>query len=129
MRPLWISPCSAPRDLSHNFAQQCVGIGKKRFSSPKSNPRLEDDTDKNGIASVAYRGGWKLGDEADVSTMLPWRGPSSTSKYSTNRILSAAMTPAWPPAVVPLAHGVVELYRPGLSNQNLDEELPTATAS
>uniref|UniRef100_A0A8C9DMZ2 Eukaryotic translation initiation factor 3 subunit D n=1 Tax=Prolemur simus TaxID=1328070 RepID=A0A8C9DMZ2_PROSS len=41
--------------------------GKERYNFPNPNPFVEDDMDKNEIASVAYRyRRWKLGDDIDL---------------------------------------------------------------
>ncbi|XP_028339844.1 eukaryotic translation initiation factor 3 subunit D isoform X3 [Physeter macrocephalus] len=42
-------------------------VGKERYNFPNPNPFVEDDMDKNEIASVAYRyRRWKLGDDIDL---------------------------------------------------------------
>ncbi|CAJ0932778.1 unnamed protein product [Ranitomeya imitator] len=42
-------------------------VGKERYKFPNSNPFMEDDVDKNEVASVAYRyRRWKLGDDIDL---------------------------------------------------------------
>ncbi|KAJ1062252.1 hypothetical protein K5549_012733 [Capra hircus] len=53
--------------INHNFSQQCLRMGKERYNFPNPNPFVEDDMDKNEIASVAYRyRRWKLGDDIDL---------------------------------------------------------------
>uniref|UniRef100_M3YMD0 Eukaryotic translation initiation factor 3 subunit D n=1 Tax=Mustela putorius furo TaxID=9669 RepID=M3YMD0_MUSPF len=53
--------------INHNFSQQCLRMGKERYNFPNPNPFVEDDMDKNEVASVAYRyRRWKLGDDIDL---------------------------------------------------------------
>lgn len=53
--------------INHNFSQQCLRMGRERYNFPNPNPFVEDDMDKNEIASVAYRyRRWKLGDDIDL---------------------------------------------------------------
>ncbi|KAG8138193.1 hypothetical protein E2320_004121 [Naja naja] len=53
--------------INHNFSQQCLRMGKEKFTFPNPNPFVEDDMDKNEVASVAYRyRRWKLGDDIDL---------------------------------------------------------------
>uniref|UniRef100_A0A8C9AL89 Eukaryotic translation initiation factor 3 subunit D n=1 Tax=Prolemur simus TaxID=1328070 RepID=A0A8C9AL89_PROSS len=50
-----------------NLLTQCLRMGKERYNFPNPNPFVEDDMDKNEIASVAYRyRRWKLGDDVDL---------------------------------------------------------------
>uniref|UniRef100_A0A8B9UWY8 Eukaryotic translation initiation factor 3 subunit D n=1 Tax=Anas zonorhyncha TaxID=75864 RepID=A0A8B9UWY8_9AVES len=41
--------------INHNFSQQCLRMGKEKYKFPNPNPFVEDDMDKNEVASVAYR--------------------------------------------------------------------------
>ncbi|XP_010710560.1 eukaryotic translation initiation factor 3 subunit D [Meleagris gallopavo] len=53
--------------INHNFSQQCLRMGKEKYKFPNPNPFVEDDMDKNEVASVAYRyRRWKLGDDIDL---------------------------------------------------------------
>nr|XP_020643284.1 eukaryotic translation initiation factor 3 subunit D [Pogona vitticeps] len=53
--------------INHNFSQQCLRMGKEKYTFPNPNPFVEDDMDKNEVASVAYRyRRWKLGDDIDL---------------------------------------------------------------
>lgn len=57
--------CSLPRDASVCWQ------GKERYNFPNPNPFVEDDMDKNEVASVAYRYvshlGWAASLKSDVS--------------------------------------------------------------
>uniref|UniRef100_A0A8C2TPD3 Eukaryotic translation initiation factor 3 subunit D n=1 Tax=Coturnix japonica TaxID=93934 RepID=A0A8C2TPD3_COTJA len=56
-----------PTYINHNFSQQCLRMGKEKYKFPNPNPFVEDDMDKNEVASVAYRyRRWKLGDDIDL---------------------------------------------------------------
>ncbi|KAM4021754.1 eukaryotic translation initiation factor 3 subunit D [Anomaloglossus baeobatrachus] len=69
-----VNSFNSPRNLAmeatyinHNFSQQCLQMGKEKYKFPNSNPFIEDDVDKNEVASVAYRyRRWKLGDDIDL---------------------------------------------------------------
>ncbi|PIO26937.1 hypothetical protein AB205_0115210 [Aquarana catesbeiana] len=53
--------------INHNFSQQCLQMGKEKYKFPNPNPFMEDDVDKNEVASVGYRyRRWKLGDDIDL---------------------------------------------------------------
>ncbi|XP_048104994.1 eukaryotic translation initiation factor 3 subunit D [Alosa alosa] len=41
--------------INHNFSQQCLKMGGERHKFPNPNPFVEEDMDKNEVASVAYR--------------------------------------------------------------------------
>nr|BAK62959.1 eukaryotic translation initiation factor 3 subunit 7 [Pan troglodytes] len=57
----------ALRTLSVTLCCMCLRMGKERYNFPNPNPFVEDDMDKNEIASVAYRyRRWKLGDDIDL---------------------------------------------------------------
>ncbi|KAK7829223.1 hypothetical protein U0070_012694 [Myodes glareolus] len=69
--------------INHNFSQQCLRMGRERYSFPNPNPFVEEDTNKNEITSVAQRyRRWKLGGDIDLEPM--GECPSSTSKCSTS---------------------------------------------
>uniref|UniRef100_H2ZWM9 Eukaryotic translation initiation factor 3 subunit D n=1 Tax=Latimeria chalumnae TaxID=7897 RepID=H2ZWM9_LATCH len=53
--------------INHNFSQQCLKMGGEKYKFPNPNPFVEEDMDKNEVASVAYRyRRWKLGDDIDL---------------------------------------------------------------
>uniref|UniRef100_A0A2I2YJP7 Eukaryotic translation initiation factor 3 subunit D n=1 Tax=Gorilla gorilla gorilla TaxID=9595 RepID=A0A2I2YJP7_GORGO len=57
----------ALRTLSVTLCCMVSDHGKERYNFPNPNPFVEDDMDKNEIASVAYRyRRWKLGDDIDL---------------------------------------------------------------
>uniref|UniRef100_A0A4W3II88 Eukaryotic translation initiation factor 3 subunit D n=1 Tax=Callorhinchus milii TaxID=7868 RepID=A0A4W3II88_CALMI len=61
--------------INHNFSQQCLKMVRKgsaadggdKYRFPNPNPFVEDDVDKNEVASVGYRyRRWKLGEDIDL---------------------------------------------------------------
>uniref|UniRef100_A0A8C9VMK0 Eukaryotic translation initiation factor 3 subunit D n=1 Tax=Scleropages formosus TaxID=113540 RepID=A0A8C9VMK0_SCLFO len=53
--------------INHNFSQQCLRMGGEKHKFPNPNPFVEEDMDKNEVASVAYRyRRWKLGEDIDL---------------------------------------------------------------